>query len=180
MPDSTPVQDLVAACLEKMEVFDQEALEVMCRAHPDAADAIRARFEALRAGGFQGGVGEIPFTESLSSDGDGENAFQPIGPYQPLKELGRGGQARVYLAEDRRLNRPVALKILTGFGPLSETTMERFRREAEVASRLDHPGICTVYDAGVEGGIPFIAMRYVEGMSLAQKIRQARGASETL
>ena len=174
-PDPVPVQDLVAACLEKMEVFDQEALESMCRAHPDAAGTLRARFEALRAGGFQNGLGETPYPELPSSEGDSENAYQPIGPYQPLKELGRGGQARVYLAEDRRLNRPVALKILTGFGPLSETTMERFRREAEVASRLDHPGICTVYDAGVEGGIPFIAMRYVEGMSLAQKIRQTRG-----
>ena len=174
--DPVPVQDLVATCLEKMEVFDQEALEAMCRTHPDAADAIRARFETLRAGGFQAGMGEAPRLEPPSSTGDSENGYQPIGPYQPLKELGRGGQALVYLAEDRRLNRPVALKILTGFGPLSETTMERFRREAEVASRLDHPGICTVYDAGVEGGIPFIAMRYVEGMSLAQKIRQTRGA----
>jgi tetratricopeptide (TPR) repeat protein len=174
--DPVPVQDLVAACLEKMEVFDQEALEAMCRTHPDAGDAIRARFETLRAGGFQTGMGEIPLLEPPSSTGDSENGYQSIGPYQPLKELGRGGQALVYLAEDRRLNRPVALKILTGFGPLSETTMERFRREAEVASKLDHPGICTVYDAGVEGGIPFIAMRYVVGMSLAQKIRQARGA----
>jgi len=65
----------------------------------------------------------------------------------------------------------VALKVLTNLGPVSETMIGRFRREAEVASRLDHPGICTIFEAGNAQGIPFIAMRFVEGETLARKIQ---------
>jgi len=93
-----------------------------------------------------------------------------IGPYRLIRELGRGGQGEVHLAEDTRLGRKVALKILTNLGPVPEALVSRFRREAEVASRLDHPGICTVYEAGRVSGVPYIAMRYVEGESLAAKI----------
>jgi len=93
--------------------------------------------------------------------------LEQVGPYRLVRELGRGGQGVVYLAEDTRLHRPVALKVLTGLGSTSEDSVARFRREAEVASRLDHPGICTIYDAGVHDGLPYIAMRHVDGESLA-------------
>src|SRR5262245_54831904 len=65
-----------------------------------------------------------------------------VGPFRILEELGRGGQGEVYLAEDARLHRRVALKTLHRVGALSEDALRRFRREAEVTSRLDHPGIC--------------------------------------
>ena len=102
-----------------------------------------------------------------------------LGPYRILEEIGRGGQGVVYKAEDTRLNRVVALKILTGLGPGSEETVQRFRREAEVASKLDHPGICSVHDAGMIDGIPYIAMQHVEGNSLAEKIASSDAAEET-
>lgn len=95
----------------------------------------------------------------------------PIGPYRVVTELGRGGQGKVYLADDPRLRRKVALKVLTSLGNVSEQVLARFQREAEVASRLDHPGICAVYDTGVERGVPYIAMRYVPGDTLSQKLR---------
>jgi serine/threonine protein kinase len=83
------------------------------------------------------------------------------------------------LAEDTRLHRVVALKVLKGFGALSDKVIQRFRREAEVASRLDHPGICAVYDAGVTAGIPYIAMRFVEGQTLADSIKLGRSSLVT-
>jgi len=97
-----------------------------------------------------------------------------VGPYRLVRELGRGGQGTVWLAQDERLGRAVALKVLTGIGAASEETLRRFRREAGVASRLDHPGIATIYDTGLANGTPYIAMRYVEGESLARRIAAAR------
>jgi serine/threonine protein kinase len=93
-----------------------------------------------------------------------------IGHYSLIDEIGRGGQATVFLAEDSRLKRRVALKVLSESASSAEETLRRFRREAELASRLDHPGICAVYEAGVEGGVAFIAMRLIEGESLAKRI----------
>ncbi len=95
--------------------------------------------------------------------------------YQLEKELGRGGQAVVYRARDRRLNRVVALKVLNVFGATPDV-LARFRREAATASKLDHPGICTIFDAGVDDGVPWIAMRYIAGTTLGQRLAEARAA----
>jgi serine/threonine protein kinase len=100
-----------------------------------------------------------------------------IGHYEILRELGRGGQGIVYLAQDTRLERRVALKVLAQIGPGSEAAIDRFRREALVASRLNHPHICGVFDAGSEGGLPYIAMQYVEGMTLSQRIGAQRSGT---
>ena len=102
---------------------------------------------------------------------------QAIGRYQILRELGRGGQARVYLAHDPRLDRDVALKVLetSRFGLDVESRIRRFRREAELTARLDHPGICGVLDVGEDevAGVVYIAIRYIEGETLAQSIADA-------
>ncbi|MEE9391742.1 MAG: protein kinase [Planctomycetota bacterium] len=101
------------------------------------------------------------------------SAAAMIAHYRLDRELGRGGQGAVYLAHDTRLARPVALKILTAQLAHSPTARLRFQREAEIASRLDHPGICTIYDAGEDQGTLFIAMRYVEGLPLDRRIKDA-------
>src|SRR5262245_39121660 len=75
-----------------------------------------------------------------------EASADRIAHYKIIKELGRGGQATVYLAEDTNLHRKVALKVLTGLGPIEGDSLGRFHREAAVASKLDHPGICGVHD----------------------------------
>lgn len=97
-----------------------------------------------------------------------------LGPYVLHEELGRGGQGVVMRATDERFDRTVALKILLWGGPDSEELIERFRREAAVAARIDHPGICTVYDAGMIDGVAHIAMRYVPGESIAGLVRRRR------
>ena len=100
-----------------------------------------------------------------------------VGPYRILRELGRGGQSVVYLAEDPRLRRRVALKVLPATLLSSQRAKERFRREAELAAKLEHPGICVVLEHGECDGMPFIAMRYVEGESLAEHIATAQAQS---
>jgi serine/threonine protein kinase len=119
------------------------------------------------------------FAARLDDDGPAGAPFAEAGPYRLLYELGRGGQGAVYAAEDLRLRRRVAVKVLTGLGTLDDAAAARFRREAEVLSRLDHPGLCAVYDAGVENGAPYLVLRLVEGETLAAKIARAksRGAA---
>ena len=98
-----------------------------------------------------------------------------VGPYRLLGELGRGGQGVVYLAEDERIARRVALKVLPATSLLfSEAKRGRLKREAEVVSRLDHPGLCKIYDAEVEGEEAWIAMPVVEGATLATVLAEAR------
>ena len=84
--------------------------------------------------------------EATDSD---SNLKSDFGHFKILRELGRGGQATVYLATDEKLNRQVALKVMDGAGRASKSHLLRFKREAELASRLDHPGICAIFDAGV-------------------------------
>lgn len=97
-----------------------------------------------------------------------------IGDYRVLREIGRGGMGIVYEAIQAPLGRRVALKLLPDSRLASETDLARFRRESETASRLEHPNICAVYDAGVVDGRPFIAMRFVEGETLAARLSRAR------
>jgi serine/threonine protein kinase/formylglycine-generating enzyme required for sulfatase activity len=105
---------------------------------------------------------------------DSASGGDHVGPYRLIKELGRGGQGAVHLAEDTRLGRRVALKVLTGVGSLTDANLKRFHREAELASKLDHPAICAVYDFGAFEGVPYIAMRFVEGETLAKRISNAK------
>lgn len=99
--------------------------------------------------------------------------------YTLLEVLGRGGQAEVWRATDETLSREVALKILHGAADASWKSELRFFREAEVTARLNHPGICSVFEAGSDDGLAFIAMQLVEGASLSQRVREAREQKRT-
>ena len=99
-----------------------------------------------------------------------------ISHYRLLDVLGRGGMGVVHKAEDSRLHRLVALKLLSDQVSHDPVARDRFRREAEAASALNHPGICTIYDVGEADGCAFIAMEYLEGSSLDAAI----GAGKSL
>ena len=92
--------------------------------------------------------------------------------YVVERTLGRGGMATVYLARDRALERPVALKVLAAHFAADEEFRARFLREARLAAKLAHPNVVQVYDAGEDERGPFIVMEYVEGETLADELRR--------
>ena len=98
-------------------------------------------------------------------------AGSEVGPYRIESLLGQGGMGVVYLARDARLDRPVALKLLTPELAGDHRFRERLERESRLAASIDHAGIVPVYEAGEADGLAYIAMRYVEGSDLAQLLR---------
>ncbi len=95
-----------------------------------------------------------------------------ISRYRIVSRLGTGGMGEVYLAEDTRLSRPVALKLLPPDFTGDEDRLRRFEQEALAASALNHPNIITIHEVGVENGTRFIATEYVEGETLRQRLRR--------
>ncbi len=170
MTDTSDSSRVVLAFHERYWTdFDDGAAPPLARyleLWPDHQETIAREYLAL----VDGSTADVRATEGAV-----------LGPFVIESELGRGGQGVVYKATDTRLGRTVALKVLTGLGPGAESQLQRFRREAEVAAKLEHPGICGIHDTGVDASVPWIAMRYVEGETLADRIattRQAETADE--
>lgn len=168
--------DPVASALSSFRkaLYDGETPdpETFCRKHPECGSELREKIE-----NFLLVVSELEALSSLSHDGTvqvcSENGDK-FGPFKLLEELGRGGQGVVYLAEDTRLPRKVALKILSRNLFSDSRRTQRFEREARIAARLGHPAVCAIYESGEADGLPYIAMQHVKGECLARRIDRAR------
>src|ERR1041385_2263629 len=93
---------------------------------------------------------------------------QLFGNYKITHKLGAGGQGTVYKAIDQKLGRTVVIKVLPAELTVKDTNLKRFEREARLASALDHPNICTIFDMDETNGLHYIAMQYVEGKNVRQ------------
>src|SRR4026208_2213756 len=98
------------------------------------------------------------------------NSGQQFGPFTIIRQLGRGGMGEVYLAQDTRLNRQVAIKVISTDLLLSTQVLARFKKEAGVAAGLNHPNICIIHESGEFEGQHYICMEFVEGETLRERI----------
>jgi len=143
-----------------------------------ADEEIRREVESLLASDEE--AGEFlrePAVEAMAGDltGDGTTGLSGrlIGNYRIISQLGAGGMGQVYLAEDLRLNRKVALKLLPDRFTDDQERLSRFEQEARAVSSLNHPNIITVYEIGRLGETNYIATEYIEGRTLRQLLRGA-------
>ncbi len=150
---------------------------------PTLAESI-ARFPGFEARiarewlAANGGAGSEEAPDARRGNDHRGAGDRAIGPYRLVNELGRGGQGVVYLAEDTRVSRTVALKVMERAPhALDSPAYLRFRREADALARLDHRNVATVFEVGESDDAAWIAMRLVTGGSLAQvnATRIARG-----
>ena len=122
-------------------------------------------------------IGEV--AEAIVENTEKFRVGQSVSHYKIIKLLGSGGMGEVYLAEDTRLRRHAALKTITDPGG-NHQHLHRFMREAQAASALNHPHICTIYEVSDEGDTPYIAMEYVAGETLDKKIQTGLEPNQTL
>lgn len=155
---------LAEACAED-ETLRQE-VESLLRADERAASFIEAPAVAVAA-------------EALAAQQARMLLGQQLGPYKVLAPLGAGGMGEVYLAEDTKLQRRVALKLLSAKLTADPDASRRFLREARAVAALEHPNICAVYEISEAAGQHFIVMQYVEGETLAAKLKRERLRVET-
>ncbi|MEM7205548.1 MAG: protein kinase [Planctomycetota bacterium] len=167
--DADTVEHLMAARLEQLLELPEERwshlVDSLCDQHPGHAQTIRARFRDVRGLG-----GTEPKATEPAPDGNDAR----FGSYRLMEQIGRGGQATVHLAEDLRLRRRVALKVYPHATTLGDRALQRLRREAEIVAKLDHAGICPIFEIGEARGVPYIAMPFVQGEPLSQHIADAR------
>jgi serine/threonine protein kinase len=167
------VKEIFYAALQRAPEEREQFLDESCKDD----DNLRREVESLlssfdAAGSFMQNpaVGEI--AEAIAGNKEKLHVSQNLSHYKILKLLGEGGMGEVYLAEDTRLERKVALKILPAAFAQDAERMRRFVREAKAASALNHPNILTIYETGETDNTNYIASEYVEGETLSERFRR--------
>src|SRR6202167_1368688 len=101
-----------------------------------------------------------------------------LGPYEIQSPIGAGGMGEVYRARDTRLERTVAIKVLNAQLGASPELRARFEREAKIISQFQHPNICVLHDVGNEGPVDYLVMEFLQGESLAERLRKGPLAAQ--
>jgi serine/threonine-protein kinase len=160
-------------------------IEAEAKAHPELADELRelwavAQFAQMaRVPPPQSMVAILPsdpptpFPHNDSTTSIPSALPRQLGDFELLEEIGRGGMGVVYKARQKSLNRIVALKMVREAQLATDEDRARFRTEAESAAKLKHPNIVTVYEVGTVGGQAYLCMEFVDGPTLAEKIRDS-------
>jgi formylglycine-generating enzyme required for sulfatase activity/predicted Ser/Thr protein kinase len=147
--------------------------EEYCRLYPGAEQVIAREWRRLQD--LYGGASTVAGPLPPAPESPPERTWS-LDRYRVERELGHGGQGSVFLAWDTTLRRRVALKILKASWSGSETMVRRFALEAQALARLEHPGLAAVHDVGSAHGLEYLAMRYVEGRTLARELAASGSA----
>ncbi len=161
--------DRLGALLEDFEARRRAGepvdIDALVSEHPDLADEVRALVPTIDA----------LIAPSIAAPAAGVLPdFERLGPYRLVREIGRGGMGIVFEAEDERLGRRVALKLLPPQFQLAPTFLERFKVEVKAAATLAHDHIVPVYEAGEDRGVHYCAMQLIDGLPLDQLIRRVK------
>lgn len=159
-------EDALVAALDAHERDGVPGVQRVLAAHPDLAPRLREHLARLL------GLGMLARETQARPDGGaaGDDFPEQLGEFRLLRKLGGGGMGVVFLAEQGSLARRVALKIVRREHLFLGGAHERFRREVEAVAKLQHPAIVPVFAAGEDGGVPWLAMEHVDGVSLDRLI----------
>jgi len=175
---------------QEIEVVLQEALDrppLQRASFLDAAcagdDELKAEATTLIAAYEE--AGDFIEQPAIAQDayvllGDDNHIAREIGPYRIIERLGAGGMGEVYLAQDTRLSRLVALKLLPVYFASDETRLRRFQSEARAASALNHPNILTIHEVGESDGVYFIATEFIDGKTIGELMREQKLSLEEI
>jgi len=169
------VQELFHGALSLDPAARPSFLAGACGSDHELLDEVQSLISAHeQEGSFIDSPAVQPVTEMLASIGSESYAGKTVGSFKILSQLGRGGMGVVYLAEDSKLGRKVALKLLPEEFTRRADLVRRFALEARAASGLNHPNIVTVYEIGQTGASEYIATEYIEGETLRQHFARGR------
>ncbi len=165
--------DAYLTSVEQGEPLDRDRL---LAENPDLAGPLAEYLDSLEllqdaAAGFQPAAGLSPWPDSAGDDN------RQLGDFRIVREIGRGGMGVVYEACQVSLKRRVALKVLPYNALLDAKQVARFRKEAQAAAQLQHPGIVPVYAVGSDRGLHYYAMQYIDGQPLDRVVEQLRRSS---
>jgi serine/threonine protein kinase/Tol biopolymer transport system component len=168
------IEEIFAAALEQPEEKHAAFLKQACGEDEELRREVESMLEARRAAGSFLGQ---PAAEQLglAPEGKQEKASlvgKRLGVYEIEELIGKGGMGEVYKAQDARLERRVAIKILQPQLMTDVEHLKRFRREAKAASALNHPNIATIHDVGEAEGLHYLVMEFVTGQTLAEKLKK--------